>query len=143
MTKRFIHPFAPVRVFVNGTFDLLHPGHVSLLNWAKSLGDYLVVGIDTDDRVKEKKGSTRPIYNQTDRGIMLVSMSAVDEVRYFDSDESLENLVKEVKPDIIVVGSDWKGKTIIGSYYAAELKFFDRIEEYATTKTIQCLIDRG
>ena len=126
-------------IFVNGTFDLLHPGHVSLLNWAKSLGDYLVVGIDTDDRVKEKKGSTRPIYNQTDRGIMLVSMSAVDEVRYFDSDESLENLVKEVKPDIIVVGSDWKGKTIIGSYYAAELKFFDRIEEYATTKTIQCI----
>ena len=106
-------------IFVNGTFDLLHPGHVSLLAWAKSLGDYLVVGIDTDDRVREKKGSTRPIYNQTDRGIMLVSMSAVDEVRYFDSDESLENLVKEVKPDIIVVGSDWKGKTIIGSYYAA------------------------
>ena len=68
---------------------------------------------------------------------------SVDEVRYFDSDESLENLVKEVKPDIIVVGSDWKGKTIIGSYYAAELKFFDRIEEYATTKTIQCIIDRG
>ena len=130
-------------IFVNGTFDLLHPGHVSLLNWAKSLGDYLVVGIDTDDRVKEKKGSSRPIYNQTDRGIMLVSMSAVDEVRYFDSDESLENLVKEVKPDIIVVGSDWKGKTIIGSYYAAELKFFDRIEEYATTKTIQSIIDRG
>ena len=97
----------------------------------------------TDDRVRKKKGSTRPIYNQTDRGIMLVSLSAVDEVRYFDSDESLENLVKDVKPDIIVVGSDWKGKTIIGSYYAAELKFFDRIEEYATTKTIQCIIDRG
>ena len=130
-------------IFVNGTFDLLHPGHVSLLTWAKSLGDYLVVGIDTDDRVREKKGSTRPIYNQTDRGIILVSLSAVDEVRYFDSDESLENLVKEVKPDIIVVGSDWKGKTIIGSYYAAELKFFDRIEEYATTKTIQSIIDRG
>ena len=130
-------------IFVNGTFDLLHPGHVSLLAWAKSLGDYLIVGIDTDDRVREKKGSTRPIYNQTDRGIMLVSLSAVDEVRYFDSDESLENLVKEVKPDIIVVGSDWKGKTIIGSYYAAELKFFDRIEEYATTKTIQSIIDRG
>ena len=130
-------------IFVNGTFDLLHPGHVSLLAWAKSLGDYLIVGIDTDDRVREKKGSTRPIYNQTDRGIMLVSLSAVDEVRYFDSDESLENLVKEVKPDIIVVGSDWKGKTIIGAYYAAELKFFDRIEEYATTKTIQCIIDRG
>ena len=130
-------------IFVNGTFDLLHPGHVSLLTWAKSLGDYLIVGIDTDDRVREKKGSTRPIYNQTDRGIMLVSRSAVDEVRYFDSDESLENLVKEVKPDIMVVGSDWKDKTVIGSYWSSELKFFDRIEEYATTKTIQCIIDRG
>ena len=143
MSKTFIHEKKWVKVFVNGTFDLLHPGHIALLNHAKSLGDYVVVGIDTDDRVKEKKGSTRPIYNQEDRGLMLIALSAVDEVRYFESDESLENLVKEVKPDIIVVGSDWKGKTIIGSYYAAELKFFDRIEEYATTKTIQCIIDRG
>ena len=140
---KLVHPFAPVRVFVNGTFDLLHPGHVSLLNWAKSLGDYLVVGIDTDDRVREKKGSTRPIYNQEDRGIMLIALSAVDEVRYFDSDESLESLVKDIKPDIMVVGSDWKGKSVIGSYWAAELKFYDRIEKYATSKTIQCIIDRG
>ena len=63
MTKRFIHPFAPVRVFVNGTFDLLHPGHIALLNYARSLGNYVIVGIDTDDRVREKKGETRPIYN--------------------------------------------------------------------------------
>ena len=140
---KLVHPFAPVRVFVNGTFDLLHPGHVSLLNWAKSLGDYLVVDIDTDDRVREKKGSTRPIYNQEDRGIMLIALSAVDEVRYFDSDESLESLVKDIKPDIMVVGSDWKGKSVIGSYWSAELKFYDRIEKYATSKTIQCIIDRG
>ena len=106
MTKRFIHPFAPVRVFVNGTFDLLHPGHIALLNYAKSLGNYVIVGIDTDDRVREKKGETRPIYNQDDRGLMLVALKAVDEVRYFDSDESLEALVKEVKPDVMVVGSD-------------------------------------
>ena len=130
-------------IFVNGTFDLLHPGHVSLLNWAKSLGDYLVVGIDTDDRVREKKGSTRPIYNQEDRGLMLIALSAVDEVTYFSSDESLEALVKDVKPAIMVVGSDWKDKSVIGSYWAAELKFFDRIEKYATSKTVQCIIDRG
>ena len=141
--KRFIHPFAPVRVFVNGTFDLLHPGHIALLNYAKSLGNYVIVGIDTDDRVREKKGETRPIYNQDDRGLMLVALKAVDEVRYFDSDESLEALVKEVKPDVMVVGSDWKDKSVIGSYWAAELKFFDRIEDYATTKTIQGIIDRG
>ena len=143
MTKRFIHPFAPVRVFVNGTFDLLHPGHISLLNYAKSLGNYVIVGIDTDDRVREKKGPTRPIYNQEDRGLMLIALEAVDEVTYFDSDESLEALVKEIKPDIMVVGSDWKDKSVIGSYWSSELKFFDRIEKYATSKTVQCIIDRG
>ncbi len=143
MTKRFIHPFAPVRVFVNGTFDLLHPGHIALLNYARSLGNYVIVGIDTDDRVREKKGPTRPIYNQEDRGLMLVALSSVDEVRYFDSDESLEALVKEIKPDVMVVGSDWKDKSVIGSYWSSDLKFFDRIEEYATSKTVQCIIDRG
>ena len=140
--KRFIHPFAPVRVFVNGTFDLLHPGHIALLNYARSLGNYVIVGIDTDDRVREKKGETRPIYNQDDRGLMLVALKAVDEVRYFDSDESLEALVKDVKPDVMVVGSDWKDKSVIGSYWAAELKFFDRIEKYATTKTVESIISR-
>ena len=140
--KRFIHPFAPVRVFVNGTFDLLHPGHIALLNYAKSLGNYVIVGIDTDDRVREKKGETRPIYNQDDRGLMLVALKAVDEVRYFDSDASLEALVKEVKPDVMVVGSDWKDKSVIGSYWAADLKFFDRIEKYATTKTVESIISR-
>ena len=143
MSKVFIHEKKWVKVFVNGTFDLLHPGHIALLEWAKSLGDYLVVGIDTDDRVREKKGSTRPIYNQEDRGLMLIALSAVDEVTYFSSDESLEALVKDVKPAIMVVGSDWKDKSVIGSYWAAELKFFDRIEKYATSKTVQCIIDRG
>ena len=142
MTKRFIHPIGPVRVFVNGTFDLLHPGHIALLNYARSLGNYVIVGIDTDDRVREKKGPTRPIYNQDDRGLMLVALKAVDEVRYFDSDESLEALVKEVKPDVMVVGSDWKDKSVIGSYWAADLKFFDRIEKYATTKTVESIISR-
>ena len=143
MSKVFVQEKKWVKVFVNGTFDLLHPGHISLLNYAKSLGDYLVVGIDTDDRVREKKGPTRPIYNQTDRGIMLVSLESVDEVTYFDSDESLESLIKDVKPDIMVVGSDWKDKSVIGSYWSSELKFYDRIEKYATSKTVQCIIDRG
>ena len=143
MAKPFIHEKKWVKVFVNGTFDLLHPGHISLLSWAKSLGDYLVVGIDTDDRVREKKGPTRPIYNQEDRGLMLVALSSVDEVRYFDSDESLEALVKDIKPDVMVVGSDWKDKSVIGSYWSADLKFYDRIEKYATSKTVQCIIDRG
>lgn len=130
-------------VFVNGTFDVLHAGHLALLNYAKSLGDYLVVGIDTDDRVKEKKGSARPVNSAEDRALMLVNLKAVDEVRYFSSDSELESMVKSVKPDIMVVGSDWKNKSVIGSYYAAKLIFFDRIDGYSTTKIVQGIIDRG
>lgn len=131
-----------MNIFVNGTFDILHRGHLELLNYAKSLGDYLCVGIDTDERVKEKKGPTRPIHNQDERKFFLENLKAVDEVKLFSSDEELEGLVKSFKPDIMVVGSDWKDKSVIGSYYAAELIFFDRIGDYATTKTIQDIIDR-
>ena len=130
-------------IFVNGTFDVLHPGHVQLLNYAKSFGDTLTVGIDSDRRVREKKGPSRPIYNIKDRSFMLQNLKSVDYVVVFDSDEELEHCLKTIRPDIMVVGSDWKGKSVIGSMYSAELKFFDRIEEYATTKTIQSIIDRG
>ena len=130
-------------IFVNGTFDVLHPGHVQLLNYAKSFGDTLTVGIDSDRRVAEKKGHSRPIYNIKDRSFMLQNLKSVDYVVVFDSDKELEHCLKTIRPDIMVVGSDWKGKSVIGSMYSAELKFFDRIEEYATTKTIQSIIDRG
>lgn len=131
------------KIFVNGTFDILHSGHLSLLNYAKSLGDYLIVAIDTDERVKEKKGLTRPINNLKNRQMMLLNLRSVDEVISFNSDEELENLIKSIKPDIMVVGSDWKNSTVIGSYYASQLIFFDRLNEYSTTKTIQSIIDRG
>ena len=131
------------KVFVNGTFDLLHRGHLDLLNYAKSLGEYVVVGIDSDERVRKMKGRTRPINRLMDRAHMLANLKAVDEVRFFGDDKELEDLVKEVKPDIMVVGSDWKGKSVIGSYWAADLHFFDRVGDYATTKTIQSIIDRG
>ena len=130
-------------IFVNGTFDILHPGHIQLLNYAKSLGDNLTVGIDSDRRVAEKKGPTRPVNSVGVRGYMLQNLKAVDHVAIFDSDEELEECIKIVKPDIMVVGSDWKGKSVIGSMYSAELRFFDRIDEYATTKTIESIIDRG
>ena len=130
------------KVFVNGTFDLLHRGHLDLLNYAKSLGEYVIVGIDSDERVKQMKGSSRPINCLMDRAHMLANLKSVDEVRFFGSDKELEGLVKEVKPDIMVVWSDWKGKSVIGSYWAAKLIFFDRIGEYATTKTIESIINR-
>ena len=132
-----------MKIFVNGTFDILHPGHIQLLNYAMSLGDTLTVGIDSDRRVAEKKGPSRPVNGVGDRAYMLQNLKAVDHIVIFDSDEELERCIKIVKPDIMVVGSDWKGKSVIGSMYSAELRFFDRVEEYATTKTIQSIIDRG
>lgn len=131
------------KVFVNGTFDLLHRGHLELLNFAKSYGEYLIVAIDTDERVKEKKGLSRPIYNQDERKFFLNMLKPVDQVELFSSDEELEQLIKGFNPDIMIVGSDWKNKPVIGSQYAKRLIFFDRISDYATTKTIHSIISRG
>ena len=93
--------------------------------------------------MREKKGPTRPIHNQEERKYFLESLKAVNEVRFFSNDKELEELVKSFKPDIMIVGSDWKDKSVIGSYWAAKLIFFDRIGDYATTKTIQDIINRG
>lgn len=129
-------------VFVNGTFDVLHLGHLALLNYAKSLGDKLFVAIDSDERVKQLKGSTRPIHTAYERKTMLLNIKAVDEVEVFSSDEELEMWIKQIKPSIMVVGSDWRNKTVVGSQYAKRLEFFERIDEYSSTKTIQDIINR-
>ena len=125
----------PKRVFVNGTFDILHRGHLELLNYAKSLGE-VCVGIDTDECVRGKKGRGRPVHNQEERKFFLENLRSVDEVVFFSSEPEFEELIKTMQPDIIIVGSDWKEKSTIKSYYDGELIFFDRMEEYSTTKTI-------
>ena len=130
----------PKRVFVNGTFDILHRGHLELLSYAKTLG-YVYVGIDTDNCVREKKGPARPIHNQDERKFLLENLKSVDEVVFFSSEPEFEGLIKSLQPDIIVVGSDWKEKSTIKSYYDGELIFFDRREEYSTTKTIHRIKD--
>jgi rfaE bifunctional protein nucleotidyltransferase chain/domain len=129
-------------VFVNGTFDVLHLGHLALLNYAKSLGDKLFVAIDSDERVRQLKGPTRPIHDTYQRKVMLLNLKAVDEVEIFSSDEELEMWIKQINPSIMVVGSDWRNKTVIGSQYAKRLEFFERIDEYSSTKTIQDIINR-
>jgi rfaE bifunctional protein nucleotidyltransferase chain/domain len=130
-------------VMVNGTFDVLHPGHIALLNTARSYGDSLVVAIDTDRRVKELKGEQRPINNETDRKIMLSNIKAVDLVVFFDSKEELIELMKLYKPDVYVKGSDWKHDTKSTAHqYCKEVIYYDRIEEYSSTKIIQRIADR-
>jgi D-beta-D-heptose 7-phosphate kinase/D-beta-D-heptose 1-phosphate adenosyltransferase len=131
-------------VMVNGTFDVLHPGHVALLNTARSYGDHLIVAIDTDRRVRELKGEQRPINNQYDRRIMLANLKAVDIVEFFDSKEELITLMQRYQPDIYVKGSDWKHDTESTAHqYSKKVIYYDRIEPYSTTKTIQDIIDRG
>lgn len=127
--------------FVNGCFDVLHPGHIQLLEYARSLGDYLIVAIDSDRKVAEMKGSERPIFSQYDRAAVLKSIRYVDIVHIFDNKEELEYLLESIKPDIMVVGSDWKGKEVVGSQYAKQVRFFDRIGKYSTTKTVKHLTD--
>jgi D-beta-D-heptose 7-phosphate kinase/D-beta-D-heptose 1-phosphate adenosyltransferase len=130
-------------VIVNGTFDILHPGHIAMLNTARSLGGYLIVCIDTDRRVRELKGDKRPINDQNFRKVMLQNLKAVDIVEFFDSREQLIDLIKLYKPDIMVKGSDWKGKSVTAQEYVKEIFWYDRIDEYSTTKIIQDIINRG
>lgn len=129
-------------IFVNGCFDVLHPGHIQLFKYAKSLGDYLIVAIDSDKRVSEMKGPERPIFSQSDRSQTLEAIRYIDVVHIFDSKEDLENLLKSIAPDIMIVGSDWKGKEVVGEQYAKTVRFFDRVGGYSTTKTLQGLTYR-
>jgi D-beta-D-heptose 7-phosphate kinase/D-beta-D-heptose 1-phosphate adenosyltransferase len=131
------------KIIVNGTFDILHRGHLELLDYAKSCGSYLLVAIDTDDRVKELKGPGRPIVNQYDRKFMLESLKFVDEVRVFNSKEELIEIIQNYKPDIMVKGSDYRGRSVVGSTYVPEVIYYERLGAYSTTNTIQDIINRG
>ena len=125
------------KIWVNGCFDVLHRGHIELLSFAKKQGDYLVVGIDADKRVKINKGYKRPINCQEDRKFFLEAIAYVDEVVVFNTDSELIESIKKYSPRYLVVGSDWKDKKVIGSEYAEELVFFDRIGDYSTTKILE------
>lgn len=130
------------KIFVNGSFDVIHVGHLDLLNYAKNLGDYLLVAIDSDRRISEKKGSDRPFNDQLNRQTLMGNIKAVDEVKIFDSDEELIDIIRDYSPDIMVVGGDWRLKKIIGGEYAGEIQFYDRVNNESTTKTLQRYLDR-
>ena len=87
--------------------------------------------------VNKDKGPTRPVFSEDDRRFMVNSISYVDRTHIFDSTYELEQLIKKISPDIMVIGSDWKGKTVIGEEYAKELKFFNRIDRYSTTEILE------
>ena len=128
-----------IKIFTNGCFDVLHRGHLELLQYAKSLGDILIVGVDSDEKITLDKGPPRPHNKLEDRVKILKSLRCVDEVQTFNDTAGLENLVKRILPDILVIGSDWRGKKVVGEQYVKEVRFFERIHGYSTTITLKYL----
>jgi rfaE bifunctional protein nucleotidyltransferase chain/domain len=126
-----------VIVWTNGCFDILHRGHFEMLEYAKSLGDYLVVGIDSDQKVKNDKGWNRPYNSEKDRKFALECLQSVDKVVIFNTPNELSGLIEAMTPDIMVIGSDWRGKKVVGEAHTKELKFFDRIGDYSTTNILK------
>lgn len=130
-------------VFTNGCFDILHRGHVSYLNSARAEGDYLIVGLNSDASVKRLKGDSRPINDEDDRKFVLENLSAVDFVEIFEEDTPLE-LIKQVCPNILVKGGDWKPEQIVGSDFVlshgGEVKSLTFIAGKSTTGTIEKII---
>lgn len=123
-------------VFTNGCFDILHKGHVSYLNVAKSFGDVLILGLNSDASVKRLKGENRPINTQDDRAYILSALECVDYVVIFDEDTPYE-LIKTVEPHTLVKGADYEGKEVVGSDIAKETKLVEFVDGKSTTRTIE------
>ena len=127
---------AQVRVWVNGTFDVLHRGHIELLKYASKFGR-LRVGIDTDERVKSLKGDNRPYNLFSDRKFLMESITYVDSVVPFGTDEELEDAIREWNPKYLIVGSDYKDKRVIGSHLVEQVLFFDKLDGFSTTNILE------
>lgn len=131
---------SPPVIWTNGCYDILHVGHIRLFQHCRELaklcGGRFVVGIDSDNRVKELKGSNRPVNNQHDRAELLLSIKGVDGVYIYDTADQLDQIISMLSPKIMVVGDEYKNKNVIGSCHANSVQFFPKIRGYSTTKTL-------
>jgi rfaE bifunctional protein nucleotidyltransferase chain/domain len=126
-------------VFTNGCFDILHAGHVKSFETARSRGDVLVVAINTDASVRRLKGSKRPIVDENNRAKLLAGLASVDFVTFFDEDTP-EELIKELRPDILVKGGDYKLDEIAGRQYVKKVVRVPLVKGISTTKIIEKIV---
>lgn len=135
-----IQEFGLTIVFTNGVFDIIHRGHIEYLNEAKSMGDILIVGLNSDSSVKRIKGKGRPVNKEKDRAIVLANIKAVDAVVIFEEDTPYK-LIKEVKPHILVKGGDWKPENIVGADIViandGKVRSLKFVGSYSTTNIIK------
>lgn len=129
-------------VFTNGVFDVLHRGHIELLSFCKQQGDYLIVAVDADERVRQNKGECRPFNKLEDRKFLLESLKVVDKVVSFDSLEELRSLHDSIRPDIVVKGSDWSEEHLRqtdGILSSSTVLRYPLVDSYSSTKIIEKL----
>ena len=124
-------------VWTNGTFDILHPGHIQLFKVAKELGDMVIVDTDTDDKIKKDKGDHRPVNDLCYRVSMLEAIKYIDAVHTFNTRSELEGLIQMYNPDILLLGDDWRYGDVVGREYAKEVRFLPRVGGYASSNTIK------
>ena len=124
------------KVWMNGCFDVLHHAHFKMIEFASTFGELVVIGIDSDKRVKELKGDDRPFHSEKERKYNLERIKGVSKVIIFDSEIMLEEAIKRYQPDIFVIGSDYKDKSIVGEEYSKSMVFFNRMEDFSTTKIL-------
>jgi len=124
-------------VWCNGTFDILHPGHIQLFKVARSLGNKVIVATDTDEKIRADKGEYRPINNLAYRVAMLEAIKYIDVVHTFGSREELEGLIEMYAPDILLLGDDWRDGDVVGWEHAMETRYLPRVGGYASSKTIE------
>ena len=125
--------FQPSIIWVNGCFDVMHMGHIEMLKYAKSLGQTLIVGTDTDERVKSNKGPTRPLNNLALRVSFLEAIKYVDTVVTFGSDEQLNDLIRFYNADTMVVGEEYKGRRVVGGECVNNIIFYPKQYGLSTT----------
>ena len=134
-TPKISQVSTPNTIWVNGSFDVLHAGHIELFKYARSVGDSLVVGADTDERIRELKGNTRPINQQIHRLTMLNAIKYIDQAVTFGSLEEQITRMKESGAKTLVIGSDYRGKSVVGEDFM-EVVFFERVGNLSTTNIV-------